>query len=70
MFSTGYQANLAVVTALAGRDALVVSDAHVHASLVDAARLSRAEVAVVPHGDVAAVSAALARRRRAGARWC
>jgi 8-amino-7-oxononanoate synthase len=58
--STGYQANLAVVTALAGRDTLVVSDAHVHASLVDAARLSRAEVAVVPHGDVGAVSAALA----------
>ena len=30
------------VAALAGRDALVVSDAHVHASLVDAVRLSRA----------------------------
>ena len=41
VFSTGYHANLAVVAALGGRDALVVSDAHVHASLVDAVRLSR-----------------------------
>ncbi|PVG81439.1 8-amino-7-oxononanoate synthase [Nocardioides gansuensis] len=60
VMSTGYHANLAIVTALADRDSLVVSDAHIHASLVDAARLSRAEVAVVPHDDVAAVRRALA----------
>jgi 8-amino-7-oxononanoate synthase len=58
--STGYHANLAAVTALADRECLLVSDAHVHASLVDAARLSRAEVTITPHNDVAAVSAALA----------
>jgi 8-amino-7-oxononanoate synthase len=60
VLSTGYAANLAVVTALVDRECLVVSDAHVHASMVDAVRLSRAEVAVVPHNDVAAVSRALA----------
>ena len=59
-FSTGYHANLAVVAALGGRDAVVVSDAHVHASLVDAVRLSRSPVEVVPHNDVTAVEAALA----------
>ena len=37
VMSTGYHANLAAVTALADRDCLIVSDAHVHASLVDAA---------------------------------
>jgi 8-amino-7-oxononanoate synthase len=58
--SSGYTANLAVVTALADRDCLIVSDAHIHASLVDAARLSRAEIAVVPHSDVDAVRRALA----------
>ncbi len=58
--STGYHANLSIVTALADREALVVSDGHIHASLVDAARLSRAELAIVPHSDVAAVAAALA----------
>ncbi len=62
VFSSGYLANLGVVTALAGQDTLVVSDAHVHASLVDACRLSRARVQVVPHGDVDAVAAALAGR--------
>ena len=60
VFSTGYHANLAAVAALGGRDALVVSDAHVHASLVDAVRLSRAALQVVPHQDMAAVEAALA----------
>lgn len=58
--STGYHANLAVVTALADRDTLIVSDAHIHASLIDAARLSRAEIAVVSHRDVDAVDTALA----------
>jgi 8-amino-7-oxononanoate synthase len=58
--STGYHANLGAVTALADRDCLIVSDAHVHASLVDAARLSRAEVVITPHNDPSAVSAALA----------
>ena len=61
VMSTGYHANLSAVAALADRDCLVVSDAHVHASLVDAVRLSRAEVAIVAHSDVAAVSAALGR---------
>ena len=60
MTSTGYHANLAVVTALVDRSSLIVSDAHIHASLIDAARLSRAEVVVTPHNDVAAVRTALA----------
>ena len=60
VFSTGYHANLGVVAALAGADTLVVSDAHVHASLIDATRLSRAAVEVVPHDDVDAVRRALA----------
>jgi 8-amino-7-oxononanoate synthase len=60
VFSTGYQANLAAVAGLGGRDVLVVSDAHVHASLVDAVRLSKATVEIAAHQDVAAVQAALA----------
>ncbi|WP_338597716.1 8-amino-7-oxononanoate synthase [Saccharopolyspora sp. SCSIO 74807] len=60
VFSTGYHANLSAVTALADKQTLIVSDAHVHASLIDAARLSRAAIEVVPHNDVAAVRAAVA----------
>ncbi|CAN5303871.1 8-amino-7-oxononanoate synthase [soil metagenome] len=59
-FSTGYHANLGLVAALADRDTLIVSDAHIHASLIDAVRLSRAELAVVPHNDVEAVRRAVA----------
>ena len=62
VFSTGYHANLSVVQALADRDTLIVSDAHIHASMIDAARLARAAVTVTPHNDVAAVGRALAGR--------
>jgi len=59
VFSSGYLANLAAVTAVVGTDGLLVSDARVHASLVDAARLSRAEVIVTPHADLDALDTAL-----------
>ena len=62
VFSSGYTANLGAVTALAAAGSLVVSDAGNHASLVDACRLSRARVAVVPTGDLVAVEKALAER--------
>ncbi|MGQ0778549.1 MAG: 8-amino-7-oxononanoate synthase [Pseudonocardiales bacterium] len=62
VFSSGYTANLGAVSALSGPGSLVVSDAACHASLIDACRLSRAQVVVTPHFDVAAVDAALAAR--------
>ena len=62
LFSSGYTANLGAVTALSGPGSVVVSDAAVHASLVDACRLSRARVVVTPHRDVDAVESALAGR--------
>ena len=43
VFSSGYLANIGVVTALSGPGATVVSDALNHASVVDACRLSRAQ---------------------------
>ena len=63
-FSTGYHANLSVVQALADADTLIVSDAHIHASMIDACRLTRATVTVTAHNDVAAVARALADRRQ------
>lgn len=59
-FSSGYLANLAAITALTDRDTLLVSDAFNHASIVDACRLSRAEVRITPNADVTAVKQALA----------
>ena len=62
VFSSGYTANLGTVTALSGRGALVVSDVAAHASLVDAARLSRARVEVTRCADPEAVDRVLAAR--------
>jgi 8-amino-7-oxononanoate synthase len=52
LFSTGYMANLGVVTALAKRHGTVFEDKLNHASLIDAARLSNANVRRYPHADV------------------
>lgn len=68
VFSTGYHANLAIVTALADRTVRVISDAHIHASLVDAVRLSRARLTVVPHSAVDAVRSGLVAAAEAGER--
>ncbi len=65
LFTSGYAANVGVVSALASADDLIVSDALNHASLIDGARLSRASVDVVAHCDVDAVERALAERGRA-----
>jgi 8-amino-7-oxononanoate synthase len=58
-FSTGYMANLATLTTIAGSGALIFSDALNHASLIDGARLSHAEVMVYPHADADALDAML-----------
>ncbi|MBY6033498.1 8-amino-7-oxononanoate synthase [Marinobacter daepoensis] len=59
-FSTGYMANLGVISALAGRGDTVFSDRLNHASIIDGCILSRAKVRRYPHGDVAALEAMLA----------
>lgn len=51
-FCTGYMANLSLLTALGGADAVIFSEGVNHASLIDGCRLARAQVQVYPHGDV------------------
>jgi 8-amino-7-oxononanoate synthase len=63
LFSTGYLANLAIVTALCGRGDVVFGDRQNHACLNDAALLSRAEFVRYRHGDLGELS-----RRLAGSR--
>ena len=62
VLSTGYAANLAVLTTLADAGTLVVSDEHTHASLIDGCRLSRAAVAVSRHNDLGHIADLLSRR--------
>ena len=59
-FSSGYQANIGAITALAGPEDAVFSDELNHASLIDGVRLSRARVIRYPHVDLDALSKALA----------
>ena len=61
-FSSGYAANLGLLGALGGPGTLLILDEHVHASLIDAARLSRSEVATSRHSDLAALRTLLAAR--------
>lgn len=59
VFSSGYAANLAAVTALAPHGSTIVSDAGNHASLIDGCRLARGTTRVVTHRDPDAVRKAL-----------
>lgn len=58
--TSGYAANIAILEALGGPDATILSDAGNHASLIDGCRASRSRVAVYRHLDSADLGARLA----------
>ena len=60
LFSTGYMANIGVVTALVGRADAIFADKLNHASLNDAALLSRADFRRYAHADLALLEKLLA----------
>ena len=59
LFSTGYMANLAAVTALVGRGDTVLEDRINHASLLDAGLLSSARFSRYLHNDAASLASRL-----------
>ena len=63
LFSTGYMANIGVVTALVGRSDTIFADKLNHASLNDAAILSRAQLVRYPHLDLAVLERRLAQSK-------
>jgi 8-amino-7-oxononanoate synthase len=69
LFSSGYAANVGALTALAGAEDVIVSDALNHASIIDGCRLSGAQVVVTPHLDAGAVEKALQAASAARRRW-
>ena len=61
LFSTGYMANLGMITTLMGRHDAIFLDKLNHASLVDAALLSRAKMIRYPHNDMQALDRLLSK---------
>jgi glycine C-acetyltransferase len=55
VFQSGFAANAGTVSALLGKGDLILSDELNHASIIDGARLSRADIKVFPHRDVGAL---------------
>lgn len=68
VFSTGFMANLGVISAIAGRGDAIFLDADCHASIIDAAKLSGAHVRVFRHNDAADLARLFERSRVPGAR--
>jgi 8-amino-7-oxononanoate synthase len=63
VFSTGFQVNLGVISALAGKDDVIIIDKMDHASIIDGCRLSYAEVRKFRHNDMADLGRILAESR-------
>src|SRR3989454_4772786 len=61
VFSTGYQANLGVISGLVGRADVVFLDKLDHASIVDGAKMSHGETVRFNHGDLAGLERKLQR---------
>jgi 8-amino-7-oxononanoate synthase len=68
LFSSGYAANLTMLSGLLGPDDLVLSDSLNHASIIDGCRLSRARVAVFRHRDTEHARQLLREHREAARR--
>ncbi|WP_082501518.1 aminotransferase class I/II-fold pyridoxal phosphate-dependent enzyme [Williamsia sp. Leaf354] len=61
LFTTGYQANLGAISALVGVGDTVIVDSAAHASIYDAARLSRAKIRAFRHNNAAQLDERLSR---------
>jgi glycine C-acetyltransferase len=65
LFQSGFTANAGTVSAILGKEDVVVSDELNHGSIIDGCRLSGAEKKIFPHRDVAAARTLLAESRGA-----
>jgi len=66
MFQSGFTANSGTVGALLGKEDVIVSDQLNHASIIDGARLSRAQIRVFPHKDAVAADNLLQETKESG----
>jgi glycine C-acetyltransferase/8-amino-7-oxononanoate synthase len=61
VFSTGYQANLGIISTMAGKDDYIILDIDSHASIYDGCALGNAQIVPFRHNDIEALSKRLGR---------
>jgi glycine C-acetyltransferase/8-amino-7-oxononanoate synthase len=61
VFSTGYQANLGIISTMAGKDDYIILDTDSHASIYDGCSLGNAQIVAFRHNDVGALEKRLKR---------
>ncbi|MCX5751503.1 MAG: 8-amino-7-oxononanoate synthase [Candidatus Saganbacteria bacterium] len=64
VFTSGYQANIGIISSLAGEEDTIIIDRLNHASIIDACKFSKAKLQVYPHKDMEALKKVLQRSER------
>jgi glycine C-acetyltransferase/8-amino-7-oxononanoate synthase len=70
VFSTGYQANLGIISTIAGKGDYIILDIDSHASIWDGCKMGDAEVVPFKHNDIEAMEKRLRASPKARASWC
>ncbi len=66
-YSSGYAANIGIISSIVGKGDVILSDELNHASIIDGCRLSRAEISVYGHCDVSDLESKLSRLNKKNA---
>jgi 8-amino-7-oxononanoate synthase len=66
LYSSGYAANLGIISSIAGKDTIILSDELNHASIIDGCRLSRAKIIIYKHCDISDLEIKLLKIKKSG----
>lgn len=66
LFSSGYLANLGVISSIMGKNDVIFSDEYNHASIIDGCRLSKAKTVIYSHCDMSSLEKALQQEKTSG----
>jgi len=64
LYSSGFAANVGIISSIAGKGDIILSDELNHASIIDGCRLSRAEIIVYKHCDIVDLESKLSKIKK------